>query len=281
METRSATDYQYRRLLLGLLYGLCCGLVFSIFAWGLDAVQLARANSSYSFLKFLLGLLICLPVGAWVGRTTIQHSSHALALLLWVGLAVAFSWLVVWLPLDGWQEILKELDPSLFPLMHYREVANIWQYRIFVIFILGLASTIAGLLEINLVEQALHNAYGSGIITMIVVTAIIYGMAGSATDYFVNSNLREPVVTLNNLIQFGRENSDKEVPAEIARKMHLSTLNQIRDLLDKPYQMTIIGYDRYLGQIEILVKFGEDLVKCTTIYAQPTNCVPLNTEASH
>jgi len=150
---------------------------------------------------------------------------------------------------------------------------------LFVGFIVGLAAVICGLLEINLVEQALFNPYTSGSIMMVMVGLVLFGLAGSACDHLINSNFREPVVIVDELMNFAREHQGKDLPPDIARKEHISSVDQIGDVLDEPHRLTLIEFDQFLGQMEVLVHFDKVLVKCTVIYSQPTNCIPLPDDA--
>lgn len=269
------SDFERRKLKLGLLYGLFCGVAFVIFAWGIDAFLLFQAHATHSFLKFIVGLMICVPVSMWVGQMTMKQGSHLLSLVLWVMMGVVFSWLVIWLPMDGTKAIMGEINPGLANLLQYGKVSDLWQYRIFVSILILPAAIISGLLEINLVEQALLNPYASGIVTMALVGVVLFGIAGSGCDHLINNNFREPILVVDDLLDFARQNLGEEVPPEVARKKHLSSVRQIGDILNHPHRLTLGGYDQFLGQMEVLVRFDQVLVQCTTIYGQPANCVRL------
>ncbi len=269
------SDFERRKLKFGLLYGLFCGASFVIFTWGIDAFLLFRASATHSFLKFIVGLLLCVPVSMWVGQMTMKHGSHLLGLVLWVMMGLFFSWLVIWLPMDGSRIILRELDPGLAALLRYGEVNNLWQYRLFVSIPISLAAIVCGLLEINVVEQALLNSSASGIVILAMVGSMLFGIAGSGCDYLVNSTFREPILVVDDLLNFARQNMGQEVPPEVARKKHLSSVRQISDILNYPHQLTLGEYDQFLGQMEVLVRFDQILVQCTTIYGQPANCTRL------
>lgn len=272
------TNYQQKKLLYGAIYGLICGLSFVIFTWGIDAILLFRANSTFGYLKLLAGLLIGLPASTLVGRMTVAEGKHLVALFLWSILALLFSWLVLWLPTDGTREIAGELNRNISPYLEYGKIANVWQYRLFLTIIVGLASILCGLLEISLVEGALLNSYPSSILLMAAVGVILFGIAGSACDHMVNTSFREPIIVIHDLLQFARAHQGEEVPVAVARAKHLSSLREISDILNEPYRLTLIKYDQYLGQMEVLANFDGVLVQCTTIYGQPTNCIPLPNE---
>jgi hypothetical protein len=264
-----------RKLRLGLIYGMVAGLAFTVFAWGLDALLLSRANVTYYWIKFIPSLIVCVLSGGLVGWLTIRFEKHGIALLMWGMLAVLYSWLVIWMPFTGSSTLLIRIDPNLAHYLEFTEVKDLNQFRMVSLGVIGLAAILCGLLEINLIQQA---ALSSNILTpvaSILVCIFLFGMAGSATDQLINSNLREPMQAVNNLLQFAADNEGVEVPKETARKMHLSTVNQLGGIIQKDYELTLIGFDENIGIVDILVDFEGTLVKCTAIYSQPTDCIIL------
>lgn len=269
------TNISRKKLVLGLIYGLVAGLAFSLFAWGIDAWLLARANATYYWINLIPGMLLCMLAGAIIGWLTIFFNKHSLALLLWGLLAVFFAWLVVWLPLTNAPNLLKWLDPGLAGWLDFSEVEYLSLYRLVGVVTIGLACIIGGLLEINLVEQAMLSAYGSSLGMALVVCATIFALVGSAADNLINVNLREPVQAVDRLIKFAADHAGQEVSKQEARKMHLSAARNISDLLQSERRLTLISYDESFGMVDILVDFEGTLVKCTAIYSQPTDCVPM------
>ncbi len=264
--------------LLGLIYGLVGGLAFAVFAWGIDAWLLAKAHSTFFWVKFIPGLIVCLLAGGLAGWLTIRFDRHWAALLIWGLLALLFSWLIVWLPLDAAPYLIKVFDPHLTQWLNYSEVEQLVQFRITGFLIVGLAAILSGLLEINLVEHARTTPYGLASAAIMLVCVFSFGLAGSASDQLININLREPVEVVDNLIQFAADNQGKEVPVDVARKIHLSALNAVTDLddlLEESRQLTLVSFDPALGMMDIIVDFDGSLVKCTAIYAQPANCIRL------
>ncbi len=264
-----------KKLRLGLIYGIVAGLSFAIFAWGVDAWLLARANAVFFWVKFIPGLIICVVAGGIVGWLTIRFENHGIALLLWGLLAVLYSWLVVLIPLSGAPYQINLLDPGLARWFDFSPIEHLVQFRVVGFIIIGLVAIICGLLEINLVNQALLSSYKSAAIMAMLVCIFLFGLVGSATDQMINTNLREPVQVINSLIQFAADNEGVEVPRETARQMHLSAVRQITEVIQKPRQLTLIGYDGNFGIVDTLVDFDGTLVKCTTVFAQPTDCIIL------
>ena len=271
-------DNNSNKPLLGLIYGLVGGLAFAVFTWGVDAWLLAQANATFFWVKFIPGLIICVLAGGIVGWLTIRFDRHWVALLLWSLLALLFTWLITWLPLKFTPYIENVLNPDLAQWLNYSKVEQLIQFGVTGFLIVGFAAIISGLLEINLVEHAFTTPYGLAPIIIMFVSLISFGLAGSASDQLLNVNLREPVEVVDNLFQFAADNQGQEVPVDIARKIHLSALNAVTDLddlLGTSRQLTLVSFDPALGMMDIIVDFDGSLVKCTVIYAQPTNCVRL------
>jgi hypothetical protein len=267
-----------KKLRLGLLYGVLAGAAFAIFAWGTDAWLLAQAHSAYYYVKFIPGLVICVGAGGLAGWLTISVQKHSFAILFWGIVAGLYTWLAVWLPFSGSALLIKSLNPSLDKFLKFSKVENLSQFILLTLLFIGLAAIICGLLEINLIDSAALSTYFSGTLVAVLVCTILFGLAGSGTDHMINTPLREPVQVVNNLLQFAQDNYGVEVSKATARAMHLSSARQLGDLVQKPRQLTLVGFDAGLLTVDVLVDFAGTWAKCTTIYSQPTDCLilPLN-----
>jgi hypothetical protein len=264
-----------KKLKLGFLYGLFAGLAFSIFTWGVDAWLLARAHATYPWVKFLPGLLVCILAGGITGWLTIRIDKHAIALLLWSILAFVYSWLAIWLPFTSAPSFIERLDPALVQYFHFSQVKDISQILWVSLVTIGLAAVLAGLLEINLVQQASISSNAASTVGAFLVATILFTSVGSATDQMINSNLREPIQVLDKLFNFAMENAGVEVPRQTARRMHLSAVSQLDEVIDKQRSLTLAGFDENIGIVDVLVDFEGSIVKCQVIYTQPTDCIIL------
>lgn len=265
----------HKKLRLGALYGMVGGLAFSLLAWGADAWMLAQANAVYFWVKFIPGLFISVALGGIAGWLTVLIHRHGFALLLWGLLGAVYSWLVVWLPFTAAPAITSLLDPSLADKMNYSTIQDMNQFRIVSLLIVGVVAIICGLLELNLIDQAILSPYISGTVMAMLVCAVLFGLIGSAADHMINTTLREPVQVINNMLQFAQENAGVDVPKATARKMHLSATYQLGELVHKPRRLTLISVDENLVMMNILVDFEGTQVVCSTIFAQPTDCIIL------
>jgi hypothetical protein len=100
-------------------------------------------------------------------------------------------------------------------------------------------------------------------------------LIGKTTDSLLNKNLRDPILSVDRVIEFALENEGKEVPSEVARKMRLFALNQVSEAVTSQRTLILSNFDEMMGQVDVLVDFNGHWVKCITIYNQVTNCTSL------
>jgi len=266
------SPFERKKHRLGLFYGLVAGVAFSFFAWGLDAIKLANAHVAYPFVKFLPALFICAAVGSLIGWLSIRIGHWLVTIVLWLGFAVMSLWLVIWLPIEFSAQFLSWRFPIISTWVQYPIVDQVQQFQIIGMIVIGVPVLIIAVLENIIVEQALAAAAG-GLLTIGLVCTLLMGGAGLGADELLNRQFREPVQTLDNLFSFAIENEGKVVDKTIARRMHLSAVEDIMGLLsDDGRKIILIGYDSMLGQMDYLVDFHGTWVRCTTIYSQPTDC---------
>ena len=89
---------------------------------------------------------------------------------------------------------------------------------------------------------------------------------------FIINKFVNPILAVNEVIQFAVDHIDKEVSMKTSREMHLSAVNTIKEYLPLKRSLILSNYDQMLGQIDVLVKFDGNWVKCTTVYNQVTFC---------
>jgi hypothetical protein len=189
-----------------------------------------------------------------------------------VGLALFLTWLVVWLPMRFSPLYFETIKPTLSELLYYPVVDSQVQFWVFSFIVIAFVSILCGLLEIHLIEGALLGQGSLALLTPLLIAMALFGFAGVSADDLVNTSFREPMEAMDKVIQFAIENEGKEVPPVLARKERLSVVKDLYGLIDRPRSMTLIGFDKTLGQMEILVDFSGKWVRCTVIYSQPTMC---------
>lgn len=257
---------------MGLLFGTIAGLAFSLTAWGIDAIQLAQAHAAYPLLKFIPGLIISVLTGAIVGWLTIRLDRLWIGMLLWALLAGVYTWLVMWLPLKGSPTLLSLLEPNQAHLLYYPSIESQSQFAVMGLIVNGFVALICGLMEIHLIDQAMMGMGTLALISPLLISFAVFALAGTSGDYLINRHFRESMQAMDELIQFAADNEGKEVPAIVARQKRLSVVKDLDDLITYPRKLTLIGYDEMLGQMDILVDFNGNWVRCSVIYNQPTMC---------
>lgn len=261
-----------RKQFAGLLYGLAAGLAFAVFAWGVDAFLLARAHGIFTWVKFVPGLFICLVCGSLVGWLTVLSQRVWVGLILWLGQALLFSHLLLWLPLKVAPVIIRLFAPALGDYLKYPYYPELNQNLWFAFAILAIVSIIIAILENILIDQAIFSSGRYAIVVPITVAILAFSLVGGSGDSMLNRHLREPVLTVDKLVQFAYDNRGKEITPEAAHSMRISALNPVKELVTDQRTLILSNFDQYLGQVDVLVDFDGKWVKCITIYSQVTNC---------
>lgn len=263
------------RRMYGVFYGVGVALAFAAWNWGMDAVMLSQANALEPWFKFLVGLAICLPVGALAGWLTMRLESGLYSALIWLVASMLFAWLTVALPfqiaprwLAASNDLPSNFTPTVFEALFVRvSVAYVWT-AIFV--------TIAGLLELPMGETAAFSTSLGGRLGPTMLCVALMGIAGFIVDNLNNAPFREPLMLTDKTIQFVIDHQGQQVDPKLARTMHMSALRTITDVVDRPRQLLVGEFDQSLGNIHILVRFGDQWVDCLTVYNQMSGCQMLS-----
>ena len=94
-DPSAPADVLHSKYMYGVWYGVVVGLAFAIFAWGVDAYKLDQMNALHPWLKFAVGVLPCLLLGAFTGWLSARLDKPLIAMFLWVATAAVFTWLAV------------------------------------------------------------------------------------------------------------------------------------------------------------------------------------------
>lgn len=97
-ELQARPEIIRSRWVYGIFYGAAVALAFAAWTWGLDAYMLSQANVMHPWAKFIIGLLVSLPVGAIAGWVTMRFERGWVAALAWLPAALVFAWMAVALP---------------------------------------------------------------------------------------------------------------------------------------------------------------------------------------
>lgn len=272
-ETLSARpDVLRAKHAYGAWFGLALGLTFSIFAWGIDAYRLQQIHGLHPWIKFVGGALPCMLVGGLTGWLAARFDKPILSLLLWALAAFFFAWLTVNLPLQIVPRVLSVLEPDITGLLHYTYYEE-FSSRVGVAYVwLVIFMSLAGLLQIPLSDSAIFATSFFGKISPVLAILVLMAISGSIIDSLNNELLRGPVNSLNNSIQFSLDNLGKEIDPAVSRRMHLSALRTVRELITPERKYIVSGYDAFLEEVQVLARFEGAWVECNLIVNQLINC---------
>ena len=263
--------------MFGLWFGMALGLSFTIFAWGIDSFLLDRMNGLYPWLKFLGAVIPCMLIGGLAGWLSARLDKPLFAIFFWGAAASVFAWLTVSLPLQITPRILSLAEPGIQDLLHYTYyeefsarfgVAYIW-IAIFV--------CLAGLLQIPLSDSAVFSVSFFGKLSPILVTLVLMAICGTIVDGLNNELLRSPVDAVNTTLQFFLDNRGQEIDPAVSRRMRLSALRGLEDLVTPEFKLIVSGYDPFLEQVQVLARFDQAWLECDLVVNQLIKCEQVGT----
>jgi hypothetical protein len=261
----------------GIWYGASLGFLFALFTWGLDAYQLSQINSLHPWLKFAAGALLCTAAGGLTGWLAARKDKPLLALLVWIVYGFFLAWLVVTLPTVIFPRLLTLLEPEIQQYLHYVYYPE-FSTRIGVAFAwIIIFVAIAGVIQLPLSEGAVFSTSVLGKVAPILVGLVLVGIAGTIVDGLNNELLRTPVESLNATIQFAVDHQGQQIDKTESRKMRQASLRMVKDFVTGGQKLIVSGYDAYLGEVNVLVKFNKAWVECQVMYNQPVNCKQVGT----
>jgi|WetSurMetagenome_2_1015567.scaffolds.fasta_scaffold113161_2 hypothetical protein len=271
------TDVVRSKRTYGIWYGASLGFLFALFTWGLDAYYLSQINSLHPWLKFAAGALLCTAAGGLTGGLAARREKPLIALLIWIVFGFFLAWLVVILPTVIFPGILSLLEPEVQQYLHYVYYPE-FSTRIGVAFAwIIIFVALAGLLQLPLSEGAVFSTSILGKVAPILVGLVLVGIAGTIVDGLNNELLRTPVEELNASIQFFNGHRGQQVDKTESRKFRQASLRVVKDLVTPDRKLIVSGYDAFLGEVDVLVKFDKAWVECQVMYNQPVNCKQVGT----
>lgn len=278
MNNSAYEDVHYRpdviriKRRIGMVYGLAVGLSFATASWGIDSWLLSRAYGLYPFLKFIIGAVICMAVAGVAGWFVARTEKAIFGLPIYLGAAVVFAWLIVALPFKIFPAAVSLLDAETGSLLNYIFYegfsSRFWIAAIWV----SLFVALVGILQIPIAEPAAFSTNVFGKIAPLLVCTVVMFINGIIVDRLNNEPLRTAVLNMNTTIQYTIDHQGQEVNRAEARKMHMSSLRAVQEVINQPRRLIVGSYDQYLDQIHVLVLFGTTWTDCTVVYNQPSFC---------
>ena len=259
---------------LGLGYGGIAGLSFAIANWGLDALLLSQVHMFHPWLKLIVAIIVCIPVGAMTGWLASRVDNTFFSLLIWLAAGGFFAWLSVANTFQLYPSLLGKLNPEIQAFQNY-SVSDILETNGTMAYIwMSIFWGIIGLLQIPLLERATFSLSIFSKLTPLTVCLVLVLIGGLFIDNMNNEPLRNSVIALDETVQFAVDTQGQEIDKDLSRKMRQASLRTVQDWLDSPRYYFIGSFDDYLGQINVMVNFGGNIAECTVVYNQTSFCQP-------
>jgi hypothetical protein len=261
-----------RRVRFGFAYGLVCGFLYALTIWLQDTIALSTAHVPYVWLRLILGILGFTLVGGLAGWLTAIANRAWIGMVLWIGTAVVFAWLTVYVPYGIIPSIVNRIDFRLTGWMQ-TSADSALQTRMWVNFTwLAIFCAIVGAFEPFLIETASFSRSAGGKL-ILAIPAILMLISGTMTDDLINKPFRAPIVNIDNLIRFILANEGKPIDKTLYRTMRVaSTFGDFRDVLNRPRMLLLGKSDIASENIDVLVNLGDIWINCETISEQPAFC---------
>ena len=258
----------------GLRFGLMAGLGFSLTLWGLDSLLLMRASADLPYLKLVFGVPFCLLFGALAGWLSVRMDNGLLTAITWLLAGLGFVWAASHAPFDGTSSFVGLLNPDLRGLDIYPFVEVARLRMSFLYIVVGVLMAIGGSLGLFIVEAATRASHAATRWLVLVVGGLfIFGIIGAITDDLINEPLRQPLVSISGLIEYGRQAQVQTVTKEEARQMGLRALRPFGDLIFQPYRLILGNYDpETITETSVYVDFNGTWGTCFLIGATPMYC---------
>lgn len=263
-----------KKQIAGLIYGLAAGLAFAIFAWGVDAVLLARAHGAFPWIKFIPGIIITLTTGGLVGWVTMFTGNSGLGTIAWLGLGLLFSRLVYWLPVKILPELVRFLNNPIGDYLNYTNTRQINEITWLGSFILLIVAIGFGAYEREQVTEYVYSKGAGKFILSILICFISFSLAGMLADTLVNQKLRLPIQVLDRSFQYVLENKSPELPEEIARATDLEEIKKFASFIPGNRRLIPRSLLQGADQVEVLIVLDGMWVKCTTVFSRVISCEP-------
>lgn len=260
-----------------LIYGALAGTAFALSLWGGDALRLSQAHALFPWLKLLLGIAICAGIGLALGWLVARTERGWVGFFAWIGAAAAFSWLAIGLQLQIVPVFAKALEPSLNGLVDYgiggTDLTKFWVALVWTLIFLS----VAGILQKTLLESAVFATSLLARVAPFLLCILLTVVAGAMLDDLVNAPFRNAIVGVDTPIQFILQHEGQEVDAAEARRVHAGALNAVLEYMTSDYKLIVGSHNDGFGLINVLVRFGDTWVTCSTANGHANYCELVDT----
>lgn len=267
------TRLENRRL--GLGFGFLMGLAYIAGTWGLDAYEMTAASAMLPWLRLALGSLLVVPLCMLAGWLVAQADSALVGLVTWLLMAVPLNYWVGHVPYEVASWVVGRLTPELQGLQVYpfsvSALTRLWISAA----ISAVLLAIAGALQTSVIDAARNTNLVVRRFFAFLVCVPFFILAGVFADLMIQRPLRQPLVVVNDLIQYALDTEGQEVDPIMARSMHVGALNAVRLSLHQPRRLVLGDFDlEDLESARVLVDFNGTWARCYVIAGQVSYCQP-------
>jgi len=268
-------DVQKSKWRYGLAFGVAAGFAFAIALWGSDDYILAQHHGLFPWTKLIIGGALSITVCGLAGWLTMRFEKNLLSLLIWGIASRLLAWFGLIVPMILTPGAIGFLRPEIKPYLKFIIYPNM-DSRIIVLFVWILITALAiGAIQIPLVNHAVFSTSAGTRILPVLVCMLLFGLVGSFADSLNNQALREPIVQLDQSIQFWFNTRGTKVDPVEARTHRLASLRPIEEQITFTYKLVASGNDELLESVPVLVSFDNSLAQCESIYGNVLSCKTL------
>jgi hypothetical protein len=263
----------YKSFRYSLLLAAIAGLIFSLALWGYEAILFIQAHLAYPWLPMLVGTILCVLVCTLAAFLTWLLNRALLGAIFWILASRLIAELAIRLPLEIVPGLMKFFEPGLqsrLPVYPITDTFRTWAGfgTVWLAIFLG----ILGLLQLTLVESSVPATTSAGRLMAYFIFIPVMLLASVMSSNMINEQLRAPLIATDRLIQFAIDHQNTSVDPVIARQMHLSSVDTIKNSINRPRRLFMGQYDEFFSQVNVLIDFKGEWVECSTISAQPVFC---------
>jgi hypothetical protein len=260
----------------GIIFGVVVGLAFAAATWGGDAIIMSRVHAYQPWLKLIVGVLVCVPVGALAGWLAALMEKPILSVLVWLAAIGVFAWLSTANSFQIFPALVVKVNPDFASFIDYARQTDLTTRTAVIYFWTALFGGLVGVLQIPLSERAVFSTTSGSKLLSLLLPVVIVVLCGVYVDNYNNEPLRSPIVSENRVVEFAIETRGQTVDPQLAREMRRNTIRDIEDWLDQPYFFIVSSFDNDLGRVHVYANFGGKWADCPVVYAQPSFCAPVS-----
>ena len=250
--------------------GVVCGLVFAVVCWGYDGLMLAKAHAALPWLKFALGILPCAAVGGLAGWLSMKINNLFARMVIWIAVAIFFSFLTSFIPFKVAPIIYRWLYPEIGGGIIYHAPDSISARRFITVVMTTIFLFIAGLIFENINDSIRNSSGVIGAAFSLIFLLAFFGGAGYTADNNFNADLRAPIVTLNEKLEYVKT-VDPTTLDDIEQRA-LKRYTKLNVDFQSPWHLFIITFDDMISQVTVGIDFSGTLAECSVMGGRASSC---------